>query len=59
MGGFVYARYTQKVMLAAAIPLQERGTMLSLPLPGALKRALEKMKDVDEKPEDVPVEEQE
>jgi len=46
-------------MLAAAIPLQERGTMLSLPLPGALKRALEKMKDVDEKPEDVPVEEQE
>ena len=41
------------------LSILENAGQLGLPLPKVLKRALEKMKDADEKPEDVPVEEQE
>lgn len=41
------------------LSILENAGQLGLPLPKVLKRALEKMKDTDEKPEDMPVEEQE
>lgn len=41
------------------LSILENAGQLGLPLPKVLKKALEKMKDADEKPEDVPVEEQE
>ena len=41
------------------LSILENAGELGLPLPKLLKSALEKMKDSDKKPEDVPVEEQE